>query len=65
MKAARKLKQTEVRGGEKGLSPAVASQQTLYYVRNRADKEGNKNNRKSYLSCRKELIGFFAIGCLE
>ncbi|XP_049358793.1 uncharacterized protein LOC125823453 [Solanum verrucosum] len=58
VKTAGKLKQTKTStsGGEKVLPPAV------YYVRNRADKEADKNKRKSYLPYRKELIGFFAIG---
>ncbi|KAK4727073.1 hypothetical protein R3W88_031990 [Solanum pinnatisectum] len=65
VKMAGKLKQTKASGGEKGLpaaAAAAASQQAVYYVRNRADKEGDKNKRKSYLPYRKELIGFFAIG---
>ncbi|XP_049398800.1 uncharacterized protein LOC125862715 [Solanum stenotomum] len=63
VKTAGKLKQTKTSGGEKGLpAAAAASQQALYYVRNRADKEADKNKRKSYLPYRKELIGFFAIG---
>ncbi|KAK4727074.1 hypothetical protein R3W88_031991 [Solanum pinnatisectum] len=62
VKTAGKLKQTKTSGGEKGLPAAAASQQAVYYVRNRADKEGDKNKRKSYLPYRKELIGFFAIG---
>ncbi|KAG5570917.1 hypothetical protein H5410_060683 [Solanum commersonii] len=64
VKTAGKLKQTKTStsGGEKGLPPAAAAQQAVYYVRNRADKEADKNKRKSYLPYRKELIGFFAIG---
>uniref|UniRef100_M1CYA7 Uncharacterized protein n=1 Tax=Solanum tuberosum TaxID=4113 RepID=M1CYA7_SOLTU len=61
VKTAGKLKQTKTSGGEKGLPAAAASQQALYYVRNRADKEADKNKRKSYLPYRKELVGFFAI----
>uniref|UniRef100_M1CYB2 Uncharacterized protein n=3 Tax=Solanum tuberosum TaxID=4113 RepID=M1CYB2_SOLTU len=65
VKTAGKFKQTKTStsGGEKVLPPPPpASQQAVYYVRNRADKEADKNKRKSYLPYRKELIGFFAIG---
>lgn len=64
VKMAGKLKQMKgsVTEGDKGAPAAATAHQELYYVRNRAGKEVDKNRRKSYLPYRQDLIGFFAVG---
>ncbi|XP_060187816.1 uncharacterized protein LOC132616996 [Lycium barbarum] len=57
-----KTGKAKLAGKLKGSPAPAATQQALYYVRNREGKEVDKNRRKSYLPYRRDLIGFFAIG---